>query len=252
MSNPAAAGLLSAGKNILEEKTGSLLNDGNMYWKNLKDYFVMVNHKYVYLKLKLLLYPNQLSWARGGHNKKDETCYDAANNSNSFINMPDLYIPLMSFVTYVLLIALLQGLKEASSQGAFSPDMLIQTIWRCLVVHLIESGLIKLAITYFGYNLKFGDAFAYCGYKYFGLSLTIVARLFGWAVTFIAGLYTSLAFAWFILKSLSALLPQRDSDMGGFSNGGGGGGEHNWDPRVSVIVGIALIELVVTLFINSL
>jgi hypothetical protein len=233
--------LMAAGISFVDKKADQLIGEGSTYWRVLKEYFE-VNNKFVFAKLKLMFYPHFMSktynWSRL-NDKKD--LYGGGDNSgqNLVINNPELYIPFMSFVTYVLLLGLCQGLGSTGGATRFSPDTLIQTIWRCLVVHCLESCIIKFGISYFGYNMVYMDAFSYAGYKYVGLCFTIIAKIFGKFLTFMCGLYMSLAFCYFIMKTLSALLPQQGAGSG-------------WDPRLTVILGISLLELIITLFFNSL
>ncbi len=158
------------------------------------------------------------------------------------LHAPDLYLPLMAFVTYILLGGLCQGLGLGGGSSVFTPDSLIQSIWRSLAVLCIESAIAKFALSQVSYSMPFLDAFSYCGYKYIGLCLTIVAKLLGKFASILCGLYTSLAFAYVLLKTLSSLLPQ----SAGLGAGAG------TDFRVQVICGVALMELLIALFQNSL
>jgi protein transport protein YIF1 len=129
---------------------------------------------------------------------------------------PDLYIPLMSFVTYVLLYGLYTGIsrpeenavgyKYDPSAATFSPEVLINCVWRCILVQIIE-----VIICYVGLNLlncSLGlDLFAYTGYKYVGLCIGIISRLFGNLVSTIVVLYTSGTLAFFFLKSMASIVP---------------------------------------------
>lgn len=81
------------------------------------------------------------------------------------LNAPDLYIPTMAYVTYVLLAGFVLGF-----QNRFSPEQLgIQAssalAWAVAEV-LVE--LITLYITNINTNLTTLDLVAYSGYKYVG------------------------------------------------------------------------------------
>lgn len=111
----------------------------------------------------------------------------------------------MSFITYVLLYGMRQGILLGSK--AFSPDMIIQAIWRCLILQLIESALIKFAISLCAVSLPYTDFFAYTGYKYVGLCVNTLSRTLGGTVNFLVSLYTAGMLAFFILKTMAAVVP---------------------------------------------
>ena len=118
-------------------------------------------------------------------------------------NAPDLYIPLMAFMTYVLL----SGLSKGLGSTGFTPDVIIQAIWRCLLLHLIETGLIKLGVSLMSVPLPFLDVFAYTGYKYVALCINMLSRVAGGTVSFIVSMYTACMLAYFILKTMAAVVP---------------------------------------------
>jgi len=118
-------------------------------------------------------------------------------------NAPDLYIPLMAFMTYVLL----SGLGKGLGSTGFTPDVIIQAIWRCLLLHLIETGLIKLGVSLMSVPLPFLDVFAYTGYKYVALCINVISRLLGGTASFVVSMYTASMLAYFILKTMAAVVP---------------------------------------------
>ena len=119
-------------------------------------------------------------------------------------NAPDLYIPVMSFMTYVLLYGLGRGL---GSSDTFTPDTIIQAIWHCLILQSIEAGLIKFGVNTLSVTVPFLDVFAYTGYKYVGLCLNTLAQVFGGTIHFVVTLLTALMLAYFVLKTLAAVVP---------------------------------------------
>lgn len=148
-------------------------------------------------------------------------------------NSPDLYIPLMSFVTYVLLYGLRQGITLGSK--AFSPDLIIQAIWRCLILQLIESGLLKFAVSLCSITLPFTDVFAYSGYKYVGLCVNTLSRSLGGTVNFLVSLYTAGMLAFFILKTMAAVVPPTVQSV---------------PPRHLILLGIAAMQFLVMLILS--
>lgn len=63
----------------------------------------------------------------------------------------------MSFVTYVLLCGLSTGLGETD----FTPDDLIQTVWRCIILQIGETVIIKFGLSLMQVSLPFLDIFSY-------------------------------------------------------------------------------------------
>jgi hypothetical protein len=155
-------------------------------------------------------------------------------------NAPDLYIPLMAFITYVLLYGLGKGMRlEAAS---FSPDIIIQSIWRCLVLQLIETCLIKFAVNMLSVTLPFSDVFAYSGYKYVGLCINTLSRVLGGTVNFVVALYTTGMLAYFVLKTMAAVVPPATSN----------GGPTTGPPRHLILLAIAGVQFAVMLILSWL
>jgi hypothetical protein len=126
------------------------------------------------------------------------------------INSPDLYIPLMALVTYILLAAISSGF-----QNRFHPKVLGESASRALGVVLLDwlavwCGCYVLGVNSTGSNQVVIDLVAYGGYKFVGVILTLSAGLLGasgmiYALVFV---YAFLANAFFLLRSLrSVLLP---------------------------------------------
>ena len=120
------------------------------------------------------------------------------------INSPDMYIPVMAFVTYILLSTLLAGLR-----GAFRPELLGLTATNAFAVVVIELLLLKLG-TYLlniSNESQWLDLVAYSGYKFVGVIATVaVAGVFtggkgtgGWVGWTVFG-YTFMANAFFLVR----------------------------------------------------
>jgi len=89
------------------------------------------------------------------------------------IEEPDLYLPTMGFVSYVLLCGIIRGLQEQ-----FQPDVLSATITFGLVVLTLETTLVKAALFMSGaVNAPILDLAALLGYKFFHLSLVLIFGL---------------------------------------------------------------------------
>jgi len=89
------------------------------------------------------------------------------------IEVPDAYIPVMGFVTYVVLSCLIQGLQER-----FHPDMLSSTLTYSVVVLFLEAAAAKAALFVAGaVDAPVIDLFALLGYKYYYLSIQLIISL---------------------------------------------------------------------------
>jgi hypothetical protein len=190
----------------------------------LKHYF-NVSNSYVVTKLRIILFPWwHRPWPRQQRHNPDPA--GAASAASLYlppredINSPDMYIPTMALVTYILLATLLAGLR-----GAFHPELLGYTATLAICVTLLEililrTGTFLLAITSSSQLL---DLVAYSGYKFVHV---IVAALFshftsligigGYWIDWVIFLYFFSANAFFLLRSLRyVLLPnQSGQEMG--------------------------------------
>jgi protein transport protein YIF1 len=197
------------GKNVWNSQTNKWMPGVNTFWNSLKIYF-KVDNTYVLKKLMMILHPmgvkkNQ-EWKRKdaeaeGYEQssdvrtkwalpKDDTC------------APDLYIPLMSFITYVLLFGLCTG-----TSSDFSPEVLITAVWRCFIVQLCEVVVVYVGLNLINSSLPFLDIYAYTGYKYVGLCVGIIARVLGYYLSSLISLYCSGMLAFFFLKSMVNIIP---------------------------------------------
>jgi hypothetical protein len=80
------------------------------------------------------------------------------------------------------------------------------------------------------------DIFAYTGYKYFALCAQTLTRITGWLLSTIFGLYISCMLAYFVLKSMAAVVPVTNSGP----------------QRHLMLLGFAGVQLVVVLILCML
>ncbi|KAG0288158.1 hypothetical protein BGZ96_008027 [Linnemannia gamsii] len=180
-------------------------------WVNraaLQPYF-NVSNSYVVNKLKLLIFPwRHKLWTR--ILKRSETTGETIGYlaPRDDINAPDLYIPVMAFVTYVLLIAI-----SAGTSNKFSPEILGPTASSALAVIILEFTIIKLCVYILNItsDVPILDLLAYSGYKFVGIIVSIIVQLskapssLFWSVF----LYTGAATGFFLLRSLRyVILPE--------------------------------------------
>jgi len=192
----------------------------------LKHYF-NVSNSYVLRKLLLVLFP----WRHRPWNRQQArvTTAGAADGQiqqqyssmylppRDDINSPDMYIPIMALITYILLSTVLAGLR-----GKFQPELLGSITTSAVGVVILEILILKVAmwVLSISNDSQLLDLVAYSGYKYVGVIVTLaVAEILsggngtggwiGWTVF----LYTFLANALFLLRSLKyVLLPDSSND----------------------------------------
>ena len=115
-------------------------------------------------------------------------------------NAPDLYIPTMAFLTYVVMAGLALGTQEK-----FSPEQLGIISSTALAWGLIE--LLVHTITLYVMNLdtslKTMDLLAYCGYKFVGINAALAASLvFRRLGYYVVLAYFGITLAFFLVRSL--------------------------------------------------
>lgn len=196
---------MDRGKDMLQQKI-----DGYVSSSKLKYYFA-VDTSYVGKKLGLLLFPfAHKDWSIKYN--QDEPVAPRLD-----VNAPDLYIPVMAFVTYILAAGTALG-----TQNRFTPEQLGITSSTALVWMFIEVAvlLFSLYILNLTTDIKYLDLIAYCGYKYVGMILTLLAgMLFARIGYYVVLAWCSVSIAFFLVRSLKmAIVPHSDHE--GFSRGG--------------------------------
>jgi protein transport protein YIF1 len=147
----------------------------------LKHYF-NVSNSYVVRKLLLVLFPwRHKPWTRqsarsGGPDVAGGNQISAAPQTFNYLpprddlNSPDMYIPIMAFITYILLSTVLAGMR-----GSFHPELLGSTTSTALGVVLFELVVLKMAMYLLSINndSQLLDLVAYSGYKFVGVIVTL-------------------------------------------------------------------------------
>jgi hypothetical protein len=130
-------------------------------------------------------------------------------------NAPDLYLPMMTFVTYVLLCAMVYG-----SAGKFSPEVLPEVATWCLGFQLLEIMGIRFGFYMMQAPVAFLDLCAYTGYKHLGLCINMVAGIaldrfgMGKEAYYVSFVYTASAASFFMLKTMANNIPLVTSATG--------------------------------------
>lgn len=200
-----------------------------------------VDTSYVVSRLLLLAFP----WPVGKRKLKDwRRRYHTNETSASALpmspredeNAPDLYIPTMAFVTYVLAAGFWLGVA-----GQFTPEILGTTLSSSLVVWTIEVMLTKGALYLLcDTPVLWLDVIAFSGYKYVSAVCNLAAfiALGRWAY-WISLVYMGLAVGYMVFKSYFELL-------GGSSISGG----RNQETVSLLLVVIGAGQLLVVWFLG--
>lgn len=198
---------LAQGSQLMEQTMKPYMSSAS----DLKNLF-KVSNKYVLHKMYLILFPyRHSSWSRMILNNTTTTIGSSSGsathqNVESFelpkndINSPDLYIPLMSYITYILLLAIIQGLK-----GEFHPEMYGYTSSVIFGYQLLDFFILKLGLYLLNVESSFWDLVAYSNYKFIPLILILVLKnfysvssLYYWLIF----AYLDFSFAFFLMRSL--------------------------------------------------
>ena len=131
-------------------------------------------------------------------------------------NAPDLYLPLMCLITYVLLSALCYG-----TAGEFNPEVIPDVAFKCALYQTIEVIVFRSGFYAMQVPASILDLVSYTGYKYLGLCVNMIVGiivghfgLFGARGYYACFLWTATAAAYFILKTMSNYIPLQTSSMG--------------------------------------
>lgn len=191
MSNLAMAygsSLASHGKEMMDKNL-----DRFIPISKLKYYFA-VDTVYVGKKLGLLVFPYM-------HDNWEVNYQQDTPVAPRFdINAPDLYIPVMGFITYVLVAGLALG-----TQNRFSPEILGIQASSALVWLIIEvlAVLLSLYLVTVNTDLTTIDLVAFSGYKYVGMIVGVVAGLlFGRTGYYLALLWFCASIFVFTIRTL--------------------------------------------------
>mmetsp|Transcript_3677 Transcript_3677/g.7689 ORF Transcript_3677/g.7689 Transcript_3677/m.7689 type:complete len:359 (-) Transcript_3677:96-1172(-) len=181
----------------------------------LRPYFA-VDNSYVKRKMSKVLFPFLYKeWAREEiEPNPDGTMTYALPQQDE--NAPDLYIPSMSLLTYVLLCALCYG-----NAGKFDPEVLPDVTSKCLITQILEVIAIRIGFYLMEAPIPLLDLLSYTGYKYLGLSVNMLSGLtvghflgYGHRSYYFTYLWTATAISYFILKVMANCIPRRTSAAG--------------------------------------
>ncbi|ORX46672.1 YIF1-domain-containing protein [Piromyces finnis] len=192
------------------ESGAEMVNQNINRWFNstaLKKYFDVTN-SFVFKKIGLVLFPfRHKSWARIGR-RNEQTGKMEYNSPREDINSPDLYIPLMSCVTYVILYAIstLLSNEQSKEKKQFDPELLGITTLKLFSLLVGEVLFMKLIcyLMSISADVAFFDLISYSGYKFIGIIVVLIVKngLKSKFLTYLVYTYVSLALGFFMLRSM--------------------------------------------------
>eukprot|EP01113_Clastostelium_recurvatum_P031823 TRINITY_DN4017_c0_g1_i1.p1 TRINITY_DN4017_c0_g1~~TRINITY_DN4017_c0_g1_i1.p1 ORF type:complete len:331 (+),score=50.16 TRINITY_DN4017_c0_g1_i1:49-1041(+) len=187
--------MFAGGKDYVDSKLGQVLSRGVL------KYYFNVNNSYVLNKIKILLCPFlNRSWKR----RMVRTQHgDQFLPPRDDINAPDLYIPTMAFVTYVLAVAFVYG-----TALKFTPELIGMTASTAFVLLTLEVLFIKAGFYITdAASVPIVDVVSYCGYKYVSLVICILAGfLFGTSAYYLCLLVLGLFMTVFMVRTMRVVL----------------------------------------------
>jgi len=211
LNDPMASMAVQYGSSLADQGKEYMHKNIEKYVSTTKlKYYFAVDTKYVGKKLGLILFPfTHSDWSIRFNHEEPVAPRDE-------INAPDLYIPVMALVTYILTTGVVMGV-----QNRFTPEQLGIQASSALVWLVLELLIIMLSLYILSVNtdLNYMDILAYSGYKYIGMiSVLLAGLLFKNAGYYLFLLWFSFSTAYFLLKTLRIqILPHTDSD--GFTRG---------------------------------
>jgi hypothetical protein len=179
-----------------------------------------VSNSYVIKKLRLVLFPwTHKPWSR--RVRRSEAGQTEWQPPRDDINSPDLYIPLMALVTYILVVSLHYGLQKR-----FDPTLLGQSASRAIAVVLVEFIFVKAGCYLLNVqgSAPTVDLIAYGGYKFVGVIATLISGFeflqLGSSIYGLVFIYMFLANAFFLLRSLRSVVIPDVANSNSPSNAG--------------------------------
>ncbi|KAI8395471.1 hypothetical protein J6895_03192 [Nakaseomyces glabratus] len=176
--------------------------------------YFQVTTNYVINKLRVILIPfTNKNWQR------IPEAQQGSNGALSFmppkddINSPDMYIPIMGLVTYILIWNTQQGLK-----GSFNPENLYYKLSSTVAFVLLDLVILKLGlyllVSTSSRTTNIVELICFVGYKFVPLILALFLPSSPIYLKMIVQVYLFIAFGVFLLRSVKFnLFTNTNSDM---------------------------------------
>lgn len=181
--------------------------------------YFQVTTSYVINKLRVILVPfTNKNWQR-----IPDAQQNGGNEQMSFlapkddINSPDMYIPIMGMVTYILIWNTQEGLK-----GSFNPDNLYYKLSSTVAFVLLDLAILKLGLYLLvstnSKTTNLTELVCFVGYKFVPLILASFVPKQPIYLKLLAQIYLFIAFGVFLLRSVKFnLFATANSDMATFN-----------------------------------
>ncbi|XP_076637972.1 yip1d-interacting factor 1 [Colletes latitarsis] len=174
-------------------------------------YYFAVDTDYVFTKLALLFFPfSHKDWSL-----KYEQGVPLQPRYEK--NAPDMYIPTMAFLTYIVLTGLVLGISERFNIEQLGIGASSALAWGImeLVVHTVTLYIMNIET-----SLSTFDLLSYCSYKYVGINAALLGALvFRKLGYYTVLLYFSGSLAFFLTRSLKLrVIPQNHSSYTAYDN----------------------------------
>ncbi|KAF5376353.1 hypothetical protein D9757_008646 [Collybiopsis confluens] len=189
---------VAAGQEYVQKNFGGIIP-----LSSVKHHF-NVSNSYVIRKIQLVVFPwTHKSWSRKVQ-RSEQGQVEYFTPRDDF-NSPDLYIPLMAIVTYILISAFHSGL-----QSRFHPKILGESASSALAVIIVDFLFVYIGCYLLNVqaNKQAVDIIAYCGYKFVGVILTILSSYMHLSTPlyYLVFFYFFFANGLFLLRSLRSLV----------------------------------------------
>lgn len=177
-----------------------------IFTSRVRSYFD-INNKYVLKKLLKIVFPftKAKEYETTATSESYDTNYGMSSSDHDHhekrLLSPDLYIPLMSFMTFILMVCLARGIGQE-----FKPDLIGYYTSNCLFFAILEMLLYKLILLVVRVKtLSLIDLIAFLNYKFVGLCLILMVNFIigGW-ITTIVKIYFSISFVYYMYAELKS------------------------------------------------
>lgn len=194
--------------------TPAAAREGVTSFMRLPKYYFAVNHSYVLRKLALLVRPwGNRTWARQRAVDPGQFGGGGSDGTTSFlpprddVNAPDLYIPVVSFATYVLLVGFLHGIR-----AQFNAELLARHLSRGGGVLMLEAAIVKLGLYLVNARATpWLDVIAYRGYKFVGVAATMAVSIVVPKLYWVTLFYFSSMMGLFLMRSHRRIVMPREA-----------------------------------------
>eukprot|EP00917_Polyrhabdina_sp_WS-2016_P016633 GHVP01035945.1.p1 GENE.GHVP01035945.1~~GHVP01035945.1.p1 ORF type:complete len:298 (+),score=13.19 GHVP01035945.1:297-1190(+) len=219
---------IELGTNFFSGLPNGLAEGGYPNTNRLKRYFD-ISQSYVLNKILIILFPfKHKNWKR-----YNESSLGMSNSVPSTdINAPDLYIPIVSLISFILLRGYSVGLK-----GQFHPDILGITGLYSIITIFIMVIIVKIISYSFGVGNEVSiiDVGSVLGYNFVNISLVSIISMFcNNTIKNIVRIYVFISMSFFIVRYiLNVILPHEFQQIIGQSR----------RKKLNFLLGIVMFQL---------